>query len=62
MGSMIFSALQFRSRRQPVKELLFVAAWAVLAMLGIIYETLRQHAGFPDRVVFVSATFEICLI
>jgi signal transduction histidine kinase len=31
-------------------------------MLGIIYETLRQHAGFTDRVVFVTATFVIFLL
>ncbi len=62
MGSMLFSALQFRSWRQPIQEPLVAAVWAALVMLGIGYETLRQHSGFTERVVFVSAIFEICLI
>lgn len=62
MGSMLFNALQFRSWRQPIKEPLVAAAWTVLAMLVIIYEILRQHAVFTERVVFVSTTFIVCLI
>ena len=61
MGSGLFCALQFRSWRQPIKEPLVAAAWAALLLLGIIYETLRQYASFSERVVFVSAIFEICL-
>jgi signal transduction histidine kinase len=62
MGSLIFNALLFRSWREPIKEPLVAATWAVLVMLGIIYETLRQHSGFSERVTFVSVTFAICLI
>jgi signal transduction histidine kinase len=62
MGSLIFNALLFRSWREPIKEPLVAATWAVLAMLGIIYETLRQHAGFAERVTFVTVTFAITLI
>ena len=62
MGSLMFCAVQFRSWRQPIKEPLFAAVWVTLIMLGLIYETLRQHAGFSERVVFVTATFVICLI
>jgi len=62
MGSMIFIAFLFRSWRLPIQEPLVAAAWAVLVMMGIIYETLRQHAGFTERVVFVTVSVEICLL
>jgi|LauGreDrversion2_3_1035106.scaffolds.fasta_scaffold00712_5 signal transduction histidine kinase len=61
LGTNIFSGLLFRSWRQPIERSLLIAAWGVLLFLGITYETIRQHGGFGDRVVFVTTAFAICL-
>ena len=61
LGTNIFSGLLFRSWRQPIERPLLIAAWGVLLVLGITYETIRQHGGFADRVVFVTTVFAICL-
>lgn len=62
LGTNIFSGLLFRSWRQPIERPLLIAAWGVLLLLGITYETIRQHGGFGDRVVFVTTVFAICLL
>lgn len=62
LGTNIFSGLLFRSWRQPIERPLLIAAWGVLLVLGITYETIRQHGGFGDRVVFVTTAFAICLL
>ena len=62
LGTNIFSGLLFRSWRQPIERPLLIAAWGVLLLLGITYETVRQHGGFGDRVVFVTTVFAICLL
>lgn len=61
LGTNIFCGLLFRSWRQPIERPLLIAAWGVLLLLGITYETIRQHGGFGDRVVFVTTAFAICL-
>lgn len=62
LGTNIFSGLLFRSWRQPIERPLSIAAWGILLLLGITYETIRQHGGFGDRVVFVTTVFAICLL
>ncbi len=62
LGTNIFSGLLFRSWRQPIERPLLIAAWGGLLVLGITYETIRQHGSFGDRVVFVTTVFAICLL
>jgi signal transduction histidine kinase len=62
LGTNIFSGLLFRSWREPIERPLLIAAWGVLLLLGITYETIRQHGSFSDRVVFVTTAFAICLL
>jgi signal transduction histidine kinase len=62
LGTNIFSGLLFRSWRQPIERPLLIAAWGILLLLGITYETIRQHGSFGDRVVFVTTVFAICLL
>jgi signal transduction histidine kinase len=62
LGTNIFSGLLFRSWRHPIERPLLIASWGVWLLLGITYETIRQHGGFADRVIFVTTAYAICLV
>jgi signal transduction histidine kinase len=62
MGSLIFCALLFRSWRQPIANVLLTAVCIALAMLGIVYEALRQNADLSQRIVFVTIVLGLSLL
>lgn len=61
IGSYACCALLFRSWRKPIKTPLRILLWILLVILGIVYEIIRQHGTFNDRVIFVMAAFSLAM-
>ena len=61
IGSYVSCALLFRSWRKPIEPGLRILFWSLLVIVGIIFETIRQHGTFIDRVIFVMAAFSLTM-
>lgn len=61
IGSFVSCALLFRSWRKPIEPGLRILLWSLLVVVGIIFETIREHGSFSDRVIFVMAVFSLTM-
>lgn len=61
IGSFVSCALLFRSWRKPIEPGLRILLWSLLVVVGIIFETIREHGTFSDRVIFVMAVFSLTM-